>query len=211
MNTPKPPLLLFGTSANPLHAGHVHVVNAVRQFTGIAHAHLLLTPGHNLKNPADYLPFPHRMAIARHMVENDPTLIVSDFEASLTINDEEGRTKTVLDAWRNAHPNHTPVWLMGADSWLTFHQWGGAAHIVATTPLLIVNRNDIDEMNCDTAVHFQQFYRPTFTGQAGWSTLTIPPHPASATAIRAALAAGESSPYLTPAAQAYIRQHQLLP
>lgn len=210
----KQPVLLFGTSANPLHAGHIHVMHAVQQATQIHDVHILIAPTHSLKAGTGYLYLPeeHRLALARLMTQHDASLIVSDFELllQLTQEEEESRTRMVLRAWRKAHPNLQPVWVMGADSWRSFHLWQGKDEIIGTMPMVIVNRGDIDCTKTDAALEFAHLHQPSLhPSRAGWTVLPIQPHSASATRIREALAANQLPTDLTPEAADYIRQHNL--
>jgi nicotinate-nucleotide adenylyltransferase len=200
-------VVLFGMSANPIHQGHLHVARQVYDYSSVDEVQALITPGHNLRVAEDYVPLSHRLAMARLAAAAYSWLHVSDFEAQVSVKDEDARTWEVIQAWRSTYPQDQPIWLMGADSWGTFHLWKGHDHMLANLPLIVVSRGGYTTPPDETVAgrrFASQRLTTLDTYRPGWLWLDIPPHTASATAIRA----GDDR-YLSKEVQAYIKQHHL--
>jgi nicotinate-nucleotide adenylyltransferase len=200
-------IVLFGMSANPIHKGHLHVAQQVYDRLSVDEVQALITPGHNLREAADYAPFSHRVEMARLAAAGYDWLQVSDFEASVAIENEDARTWEVLQAWQKAHPQAQPFWLMGVDSWDTFHLWKGHERLLATLPIIVVNRGGY-AVQPEATLAGQRFASQRLTTldayRPGWLPLDILPHEASATAIRA----GDRA-HLPDAVRVHIKRHQL--
>lgn len=181
---------LLGGSFNPAHRGHRHTSIAAIGALDLDEIWWLVSPGNPLKAGAtDMAPYAARLQSARRMARRAP-IRVSDFEAT------QGTRYTVdtVDALRRRFPQHRFIWLMGADTVAQFHQWKDWRKLVKKLPIAVVPRPGYDgAARAARAMGWlREFVRPPNQAQewTDWSVpaitfLRLPPHPTSATALRA--------------------------
>ncbi|WP_246162414.1 nicotinate-nucleotide adenylyltransferase [Roseovarius faecimaris] len=126
---------LLGGSFDPPHAGHLHISQEALKRFGLDRLWWLVSPGNPLKErgPA---PLARRMAAARALVQGDPRIEISDFEAQVGTR----YTAETLAALQAARPGVRFVWLMGADNLAQFHHWQDWQKIMARVPVGILAR-----------------------------------------------------------------------
>ncbi|MBA2467763.1 MAG: nicotinate-nucleotide adenylyltransferase [Sphingomonas sp.] len=180
---------LLGGSFNPAHRGHRRISLAAIEALGLDEVWWLVSPGNPLKPAKDMAPFEARFASARRIARRAP-IRVSDFEA------REGTRFTIdtLSALLSRHPRHRFVWLMGADTIASFHQWKSWREIVRRLPIAVIARPGYDgAARAARAMGWlRRFVRPSSQARkwTEWSApaillLRLPPDPTSATALRA--------------------------
>ncbi|MGZ3655272.1 MAG: nicotinate (nicotinamide) nucleotide adenylyltransferase [Bdellovibrionota bacterium] len=175
------PTILFGGSFDPVHEGHLHVAREARsalpQFKQIVFVPAAHSPG----RPGAIAPAEFRLKLLRTAVE-PLGFKVWDLEIS------RGGTSFTVDTLEEAHAQGAQelLWLLGADAYARFSSWKNPERIRALCHLLVVDRPGQESHSQNPADRF----------------IGIPPHPASSTAIRASLAAGEARPQWLPGAVA---------
>ncbi|WP_244484032.1 nicotinate-nucleotide adenylyltransferase [Devosia sp. Leaf64] len=126
---------LFGGSFNPIHAGHVLVMEETLRRLELDTLWVLVTPGNPLKNHDDLAPLTQRVEAARAAIAN-PRIRVTGFEAQ----------KNFRYTWQTVRflaqslPDRHFVWIMGADSLASFHHWERWQDIAATIPIAVYAR-----------------------------------------------------------------------
>ncbi|UYN98619.1 MAG: nicotinate-nucleotide adenylyltransferase [Devosia sp.] len=126
---------LFGGSFNPIHEGHLLVMEETLRRLELDALWVLVTPGNPLKNNAALPPLADRVLAARARI-TDPRIRVTGFEA------EKGFTYT----WQTVRflttslPGRRFVWIMGADSLADFHRWERWRDIAAAIPFAVYVR-----------------------------------------------------------------------
>ncbi len=126
---------LFGGSFNPIHDGHLLVMDETMRRLGLDALWVLVTPGNPLKNNAGLPPLEDRVRAARARISN-PRIRVTGFEA------ERGFVYT----WQTIHylttslPDRRFVWIMGADSLADFHRWVRWRDIARMIPMAVYAR-----------------------------------------------------------------------
>jgi nicotinate-nucleotide adenylyltransferase len=126
---------LLGGSFNPAHEGHREISLLALKRLSLDAVWWLVSPGNPLKDAADYAPYEERLRIARK-VSDHPRIIVSNFE------ERKGLQYTVdtLGTLRALWPQIDFVWLMGADSFASFHRWRDWKRIASLAPMAVFNR-----------------------------------------------------------------------
>jgi nicotinate-nucleotide adenylyltransferase len=126
---------LFGGSFNPIHDGHVLVMEETLRRLGLDALWVLVTPGNPLKNHNELQPLDQRVRAAREKIA-DPRIRVTGFEAA------HGFTYTfeTLHFLADTMPDRKFVWIMGADSLAGFHRWERWRDIARTMPLAVYVR-----------------------------------------------------------------------
>jgi nicotinate-nucleotide adenylyltransferase len=126
---------LFGGSFNPAHDGHAHVAETAMKELGLDRVIWLVSPQNPLKPTHETASLTERMASARRMARNR-RMIVSDAETRLGVQ----YTLDIIRILKARFPGVRFVWIMGADSLLSFHRWRGWVQIMQACPVAVVSR-----------------------------------------------------------------------
>jgi nicotinate-nucleotide adenylyltransferase len=188
---------LLGGSFNPAHDGHRHVAERVRRALSLDEVWLLVSPGNPLKPRAGMAPLAQRLASAR-AVADGRRIVATDIEAALGTR----YTRDTLAELRRRFPRAEFVFVIGADNLVQLPRWQDWERLVRDTPLAVLPRPGWTRraLASQAARRLGRHRRrPAALLQGGrgahapWSFVPAAEHPASATAIRARLAAGGSS------------------
>lgn len=126
---------LFGGSFNPIHAGHVLVMEETLRRLELGALWVLVTPGNPLKSHEDLQPLSERVEAARAAIAN-PRIRVTGFEAQKNFRYTWQTTRFLAQTM----PDRRFVWIMGADSLAGFHRWERWQDIAATLPIAVYAR-----------------------------------------------------------------------
>jgi len=126
---------LYGGSFNPAHDGHAHVAETALKRLGLHRVIWLVSPQNPLKSNRETATLADRMKGARAMARG-PQMIISDAETRLG----SQYTLDIIRILKRRFPGVHFVWIMGADSLLTFHRWRGWVQIMETCPVAVVSR-----------------------------------------------------------------------
>lgn len=188
---------LLGGSFNPAHAGHRHVADQALRALRLDQVWLLVSPGNPLKPARGMAPFAERLASARRIADG-VRVLATGLEARL------GSRYTVrtLALLRQRFPLTRFVLLVGADIPTQFPRWRRWPALLRATPLAVVPRpGETRRALAGQAMHRLARWRrapgallaPPKMPHAPWCLIPAREHPASATAIRAALAAAATT------------------
>ena len=233
MKTDKRPILLvFGTSADPIHQGHTHLVeSAVRalQTRGEQVAEVMLMPvfrHHNLQDTVKRslpLTFAHRFdlsqlaaeEIKRNLEQPELNVSVSRLEEKLAqkSNRPNFTSETLTSLRQKTDPGQKIAFLIGVDSFSgdepNFGQWFEWDRLLETTMLVISPRQGFEPN-----FGYLQFLEDQGADLVYLKELSIPE--ISSREIRARLETGETPEALaaedliSPESAAYIRAHDLI-
>jgi nicotinate-nucleotide adenylyltransferase len=126
---------LFGGSFNPPHAGHRLVATAALKRLGLHRVWWLVTPGNPLKNNSELPALATRLAAARQLARH-PRVAVTGFEAEIGAR----YTYDTVAYLKRRCPDVRFVWLMGADSFASFHRWQNWQRMAALIPIAVIDR-----------------------------------------------------------------------
>jgi len=228
----RPILLVFGTSADPIHQGHIHLVEgAVRalQARGRQVAEVMLMPvfrHHNLQDAVKRslpLTFEHRFdlsqlaadEIQRELGQPDLKISASRLEEDLAkkSNRPNFTSETLAALRQQVDPGLKLAFLIGVDSFCgdapNFGQWFESERLIETTMLVISPRQGFKPN-----FRYLQELENQGADLVYLEELNIPE--ISSREIRARLEAGESPEALadedliSPESAAYIRAHELI-
>jgi nicotinate-nucleotide adenylyltransferase len=208
---------LFGGTFDPVHYGHLRAADEVRVALRLADMRLLPAgdPPHREPPGASA---EHRLAMLKLALREFPQLSIDDREVR-----RSGKSYTVLTLTelRGAMPATPIVLVTGADAFLGLPTWHRWREIFALAHVVVVTRPGValadlppglrDEWQ---ARHTNDRLRLESSPAGAILDLAVAPHDMSATAIRAALAAGPTAKaqldgLLPPAVLTYIDHHQL--
>jgi nicotinate-nucleotide adenylyltransferase len=126
---------LFGGSFNPPHDGHLLVAEIALRRLNLDQLWWMVTPGNPLKSRAELASLSDRIAMSEKLV-HDPRIKVTAFEQALG----NSYTADTLAHVRARNPGIHFIWIMGADSLRTFHQWQKWRSITSTFPIAVIDR-----------------------------------------------------------------------
>lgn len=179
---------LLGGSFNPAHAGHLHVARLARRRLRLDQVWLMVSPGNVLKPREGMAPFAQRMKSAAVLADGR-RIVATGIEAALGTS----YSADTLAALARRFPRASFVWIMGADILEQLPRWNRWREIARRIPLAIVPRGGHNARVL--AGHAARTLRAarrrdraadTLAGATApaWAFLSVPRHPASATAIR---------------------------
>jgi len=180
---------LFGGSFNPMHEGHLLVIEETLRRLELDAIWVLVTPGNPLKDQKDLAPLADRVAAARRFIDH-PRVKVTGFEAAhgFTYSWQTIRylTQTLKD--------RRFVWIMGADNLVDFHRWERWRNIAAMVPISVyVRPGSARRAPASLAAHYLSRWRIdeddagllADIGPRAWVYLHGRQSPLSSSAIRA--------------------------
>ena len=181
---------LFGGSFNPMHEGHLLVMEETLRRLELDALWVLVTPGNPLKDNHALPSLETRVRAARAMIDH-PRIRVTGFEAAKGF----AYSWQTVDFLTSALPDRRFVWIMGADSLADFHRWQRWQKIATTFPIAVIDRpgSTLAYLSSKTARTFD--YARVDEEDAGvlwqkrapaWTFIHGPRSTLSSTAIRAA-------------------------
>lgn len=181
---------LLGGSFNPAHDGHRHVAERVRRALRLHEVWLMVSPGNPLKPRAGMAPFAQRLASARRIADGR-RIVATGIEAALGTR----YSVATLRALRTRFPRVHFVFVIGADNFVQLPHWQGWMRLAAQVALAVLPRPGwtrralAGQAAQRLARHRRRPGALLESAPPGWSFVPAAEHPASATAIRAAMQA----------------------
>lgn len=182
---------VFGGSFDPVHRGHLDIAGRAAERLNLDQVHFVPARAQPLKTAGPRAAPEHRVAMLRAALGADPRFGLDQRELR-----RPGPSYTVdtLRELRAEYPGDQLFLLMGADAARELPRWRGAAELARLATLVFVPRAG----------------SPPPAPRPGSVTLDLEPVDVSASAVRAAVARGESIDRLVPAPVArYIAAHGL--
>lgn len=192
---------LFGGTFDPIHVGHIALARALADKLDLSRVLLMPTaqPPHKLKD--GMASGEDRAAMCRLAAQEDARLEVSDLELR---RGGASFTADTLDALAEQYPDAEWYLLTGADMFLTLGTWFRFSDIAKRAVLCAVPRDDVtrEQLEAYAAVLTQAGARCVV------EDIAVPT--VSSTELRRRLRCGEPTDgLLSPAVEAYIREHHL--
>lgn len=134
---------IFGGSFNPIHNGHVHLMNAMLRQLNLDQL-LLIPAGEAPHKPStDYVSAEHRLEMCRLAAAQLPRVTVSDLEIC-----RSGKSYTVdtLRILQQSQPEASLFLLIGSDMLLSFDQWKCWQEILQRCTLCVLAREAKDRI-----------------------------------------------------------------
>ncbi|WP_247875953.1 nicotinate-nucleotide adenylyltransferase [Azospirillum sp. TSH100] len=185
---------ILGGSFNPAHAGHRHISLFALKTLGLDRVWWMVSPQNPLKSTSGMAALPERLAEARAVAAH-PRIEVTAIETALGTR----FTADTLAKLQRRFPKTRFVWLMGADNLRQIPRWKHWTRIFDSVAVAVFARPtySLGALSGKAAQRYIR-RRVSVSGVKGlarrrrpaWAFLRNPLHPASATAIRQARAAG---------------------
>lgn len=192
--------VIFGGTFNPVHNGHINLVNAVIE--QLSPERLIVIPSNIpphkvadcLASDAD------RMNMLTLAFENIPNVTVSDCELT-----RKGRSYTVdtLEYFSELYPNDDLYFVMGTDMLQTLPNWHRSDRIMQLATLLGVSRDNNDEKL------IAEYCEAIKRAGGRCELIKCQPYPISSTEIRENISADIAKNALPEKVYKYICEHRL--
>ena len=150
----RPRLALFGGSFNPVHQGHLEVIQGVLERGDIAHLIAIPVNRSPFKEGEELLPRDLRLRMLRAALKGWPGVSVSDLELRRP---PPSYTIHTLEQMARRYPQAALCLVMGADTVAAFADWFLAGHILRKASLLLVGRPDSGQPLADDPSSWRLF------------------------------------------------------
>lgn len=183
-------IALFGGTFDPIHLGHLEIARRAKDLLELDEVRFLPCHTSPHKVGVASAPAEDRLAMVRLATRELPWAVVDDHDLSRP---PPSYSYETADEMARRFPGARLFWLMGADQWRALPRWKHPERLAELVEFIVFSRDGEPEPHAGWTMHFL----------AGT-------HPASATTIRAALAAGKVDlPWLDPVVAAHVRQRGL--
>lgn len=198
---------LFGGTFNPPHLGHVHLLEHFSRQIGFDKIFVVpdKRPVHKIYE--DLALDSERLEMCR-LAFSDPKYTVSSMEIDRPT---DSYTVFTVRALLEQYPQAEIYLIIGSDMFLSFHKWYKCREILEKCTLCVASRENAVEINDLRSYAFSQF-RIYINGLQGKNIILSPMEPfeISSSALRKAVSAGaDTSAYLAPDVENYIREKGL--
>jgi nicotinate-nucleotide adenylyltransferase len=183
---------LFGGTFDPVHLGHLHLARAARESLALDEVRFIpcrISP-HKLGSAPT--PAAERLAMLRLATRDEPWAVVDESETR-----RDGPSYSWRTAWemRDRFPEARLFWIMGTDQWEALPDWAHPERLAECVEFIVFSRG-----------------APAAPRDGHHLHAIHADHPASATAVREALARGDIGiPWLDPQVEAHIRRLGIYP
>src|SRR5206468_5531793 len=171
---------LFFGSFNPIHNGHLIIVNHILNETGLDKLWFIISPLNPFKTSESLLNEYDRYHLVQKAIEDDPRLKATDIEFSLP---RPSYTIHTLAYLKEKYPSFSFSIIMGSDGFQNIEKWKNAELIARDYPIIIYKRPGFEIEN---------------KLNASINALEAPLLNISATYIRKLVEQGKSIKYLVP-------------
>jgi nicotinate-nucleotide adenylyltransferase len=194
---------LYGGSFNPSTEAHRRAGLHLLEQLYIDAVWYLISPQNPFKAKADMARFEDRIAMAKINLEGYPKLVVQDIEAEYVRETPNGviETAETLKNLTRDFPQHRFIWAMGADNFVNFHTWGGAAFISSNFPIAVIPREGFTQaaLQSPSAQIITHLDDPRdMMSTNGWHMLNVTANDINATNCRSELTAGNIPACMRP-------------
>lgn len=183
-------IALFGGTFDPVHLGHVHLAEAAKSALALDEVRFIpcrISPHKSGTNPT---PAADRLEMLRLATRDLTWAVVDDCE---TRREGPSFSWQTAEAMKERFPDARLFWIMGTDQWDALHDWARPERLAACVEFIVFARGKPPSPRVGYLLHALH---------GG--------HPASATGIREAIAAGETAhPWLHPDVSRWIADHGL--
>ncbi len=134
---------IFGGSFNPIHNGHIYIVNKVKSMLGLDDIIFIPTGIAPHKDNCDFASKEHRFNMVKLAVDNK--FQTSDIEIK---SDKVCYAVDTMSKINEIYKNDELYYIIGADSLVTFMQWKEPLKLFKMLHIVVVNRDgeDIDKV-----------------------------------------------------------------
>ncbi len=182
-------IALFGGTFDPVHEGHLAIARKARAALDLDEVRFLPCHVSPHKTGTISAPPEDRLEMVRLATRGLPWAAVDEHDLRCP---QPAYSYRTAEEMSRRFPGARLFWLMGADQWRALPRWKEPERLAELVEFIVSSRDGTPESRPGWRAHF-------LSGD----------HPASATAIREALAAGREASWLPPEVAEYIRRRGL--
>lgn len=133
-------IALFGGSFNPIHSGHIKLIETIKRNFDIQKFLLMPTAVSPHKSNAEMTTSEHRLNMCKLACKHLDYVEVSDLEIK-----RQGKSYTYLTVndLKNFYPDDKIFLVIGADMFMSFQTWKNFEYILKNVTLIAVPRDDV--------------------------------------------------------------------
>lgn len=134
-------IALFGGSFNPIHSGHIKLIETIKQNFDIHKFLLMPTAVSPHKSNAEMATSEHRLNMCKLACKHLDYVEVSDLEIK-----RQGKSYTYLTIsdLKELYPDDNLFLVVGADMFMSFESWRNFQYILSNVSLIAVPRDDVN-------------------------------------------------------------------
>lgn len=183
-------IALFGGTFDPIHAGHLEIARRAKEALALDEVRFLPCHTSPHKIGISTAPPQDRLEMVRLATAGLPWAVADDHDL---VTEQPAYSYRTAEEMARRYPGARLFWLMGTDQWRALPRWKEPERLAKTVEFIVAARDGMPEPHPAWRMEF-------ISGT----------HPASSTAIRAALAAGDPPGEWLPLPVAnYIRRRGL--
>jgi len=133
---PKDAIAIFGGSFNPVHIGHVRLVEEIQRLFQFSTLYIIPN-GNPPHKPPFEIPSEQRLALVKLAFEGVPQTQISTFEIE---NTEPSYALWTIEHIKKQHPGKPLYFILGADSFYTLPEWYEFPDVLHACSYLVVTR-----------------------------------------------------------------------
>jgi nicotinate-nucleotide adenylyltransferase len=169
---------IFGGSFDPVHLGHLHLATVAKEALTLDEVRFVpcrISPHKTDTPPASGA---DRLALLQLATAGIPWAVVDDLEL---LESDLSYSFQTAETMARRFPQAHLFWLMGSDQWAALPRWKNPQRLAACVDFIVLTRGETPESRPGYRLHVIQHE-----------------HPATSTAIRAAISSGQDSEWLAP-------------
>ncbi len=128
---------LFFGSFNPIHNGHLILVNHILNYSSVKQIWFIISPQNPLKKSSHLMNEFDRLYFVQKAVENDSRIKASSIEFKLP---KPSYTSVTLAYLKEKYPSTDFTIIMGSDSFQNLHKWKNSDFLVKNYAFIIYER-----------------------------------------------------------------------
>ncbi len=132
---------IFGGSFNPVHKGHIHLAESIRQELGLDRIFFVPSRISPHRSSAEYVSAEDRLEMLRLACREREGLEVCSYELD---SDRVSYTIYTVEYFREIYPEDELFLLVGSDMLMSFDKWYRFEDILKITALAVCSRNEGD-------------------------------------------------------------------
>jgi nicotinate-nucleotide adenylyltransferase len=136
-------IAIFGGSFDPVHIGHEMIINELSHLTYINKLIVVPTYLNPFKQKYHIKP-QDRFDILKHMYEQNPDILISDFEIN---RDEATPSIITVEHFKKVYEPKNIYLIIGADNLKTLHLWDHFDKLKELVEFIVINREGYDVKN----------------------------------------------------------------
>jgi len=139
MSLSTPSIALFGGSFDPIHEGHIQLIETVKDCLNIEEIHLIPCKQSPHKRHTPLASDSHRLQMCRMACRSLEFVYINPIELESTAEEPSYSWKTVMH-YQRLHPEVKLYWILGVDQWEKLHLWDNYEFLIKSLHFIVLER-----------------------------------------------------------------------